>query len=130
MKVKDYLEGSEVQIVAGVYLIGIPKLNYAPKDFLAMLKIDQEITVIADKATVDVSHYQKVEGDWKLLTFNVVLPFELVGFLAEISTKLAEKGISIFVLSSYRTDHILIKEEQLTKAIEVLRNLGCLIVEG
>ncbi|MCK4310334.1 MAG: ACT domain-containing protein, partial [Methanomicrobia archaeon] len=57
------------------------------------------------------------------------LPFELVGFLAKISKVLADEKISIFAISAYSTDHILVKEKDLAKAIKKLENLGFIIEE-
>lgn len=62
----------------------------------------------------------KTEGNFRLLTFDIELDFNIVGFLAEVSRILAEAQISIFALSSFSRDHILIKQENLSKALKVL----------
>jgi hypothetical protein len=54
----------------------------------------------------------------------MTLPFNLVGFLAEISKALADENISVFVISAYSTDHILVKKRDLVKAIKKLKELG------
>jgi hypothetical protein len=59
----------------------------------------------------------------------MVLPFGLVGFLATVSKALADEGISIYVISAYSTDHILIKEKDILKAKKKLKKLGCKEVE-
>lgn len=46
----------------------------------------------------------EIEKDWKILTFDMVLPFGLVGFLAEVSKVLADEKIPIFAISAYSTD--------------------------
>ena len=53
-----------------------------------------------------------------------VLDFALVGILAKISSLLANAGISIFAVSTYNTDYILIKESHLQKAAAALRTNG------
>ncbi len=85
-----------------------------------------EITVVMDQSKVDecVDEVLAIERDWKIITFDLELPFELVGFIAKISTALAEEGISIFVISAYSTDHILVKEKDLPKAIKKLEKIG------
>ena len=85
-----------------------------------------EITVVMDQSKVDecVDEILAIERDWKIITFDLELPFELVGFIAKISTALAEEGISIFVISAYSTDHILVKEKDLPKAIKKLEKIG------
>ena len=52
------------------------------------------------------------------------LDFSLTGILAGITQPLAGHGISIFAVSTYDTDYILVKNEQLEKAIEILKNGG------
>lgn len=62
----------------------------------------------------------KTEGNFRLLTFDVELGFDVVGFMAEISRILSEAGISIVALSSFSRDHVLIKQQDLSKALKVL----------
>ena len=95
-----------------------------PIDGFAVIKDKNEITVILEESKLDHEDIIEANRGWRILTFDAVLPFDLVGFLAKISTALAEEGISIFVISSYSTDHILIKEEHLSKAIKKLESLG------
>ena len=60
---------------------------------------------------------------------NEQLEFSLVGILADLSTVLADAGVSIFVVSTYNTDYILIKQEQLDIALHALRRAGHLLDE-
>ena len=64
----------------------------------------------------------KTEGNFRLLTFDIELDFNVVGFLAEISRILAEANISIIALSAFSRDHILIKQADLSNALKVLGN--------
>ena len=48
------------------------------------------------------------------------LDFSLIGILSEISGILAKEKISIFVVSTFDTDYILVKEENFEKSIKVL----------
>ncbi|GEA14854.1 MAG: uncharacterized protein PWR22_2160 [Moorella sp. (in: firmicutes)] len=52
------------------------------------------------------------------------LDFSLTGILASLVTPLAKAGISIFAISTYDTDYLLVKEEQLGLAIRVLKQSG------
>ncbi len=63
------------------------------------------------------------EGPYSLITFDLVLDLSIVGFMSAISTALAESGVSIYPLSTYLKDHILVKSGDAQKAIEVLHNL-------
>jgi uncharacterized protein len=86
-----------------------------------------EITVIAKTGTVQKDSIFAEEAGWNILTFDMVLPFELVGFLAVVTKILADEKISVFALSSYSTDHILVKEKDLPKTIEKMAELGAII---
>lgn len=82
----------------------------------AIIKDKNEITCVVNQSKIkNNKNIIKSDKDWRILTFDTTLPFELVGFIAKISKVLAEEGISIFVISSYSTDHILIKNKNLKK---------------
>ncbi|GAH05008.1 unnamed protein product [marine sediment metagenome] len=88
-----------------------------------------ETTVIIEQSKYDDENVIEIEKDWKILTFDMVLPFELVGFLAKVSKVLADEKIPIFAISAYSTDHILVKEKNLTRAEKKLKELGCVVEE-
>lgn len=69
------------------------------------------------------------EDGWRALKIAGVLDFSLVGILAKIASLLAEQKISIFAVSTYNTDYILIKEDKLAKTISVLGDAGYTINE-
>jgi len=85
--------------------------------------------VIIEQSKYNDEDIIEVEKDWKILTFDMVSPFELVGFLAKVSKVLADEKIQIFAISAYSTDHILIKEKDLARAEEKLKELGCVVEE-
>ena len=67
---------------------------------------------------------EKVEEGWRALMVAGALDFSLVGVLAELSGALAKAGVPIVALSTYDTDYLLVKEEQLEKALAALRQRG------
>lgn len=66
----------------------------------------------------------KAERGWKALRVEGPLDFSLVGVLASIVGPLAEAGISIFSLATFDTDYVLLKNDKLPAAIEVLGRAG------
>lgn len=62
----------------------------------------------------------KIERNFRLITFDIKLDFNIVGFLAEITRILAEAEIPVFVLSAYARDHILVKQGNLGPALKAL----------
>ena len=65
----------------------------------------------------------RVDG-WRTFRIEGVLDFSLIGILSEISKILAENKIGIFVVSTYNTDYILVKKENLQKAQQALKAAG------
>ena len=63
----------------------------------------------------------KVESGYSCLKIEGVLDFSEIGILAKISTVLSENKISIFAVSTYNTDYILVKKEMINKTIDVLK---------
>ncbi len=75
-------------------------------------KTDAEISVVC--LTADVPHATLAREDgWRALRVAEPMDFGLTGVLAGISTVLAQAGISIFAVSTFDTDYILIKAENL-----------------
>ena len=69
----------------------------------------------------------RVEGPYTLITFDIVLDLSLVGFLSVVSSVLADEGVSIYALSTYLRDHILVKKVDAGRAVAALERLieGC-----
>jgi uncharacterized protein len=62
----------------------------------------------------------RIERDFRLITLDILLPWNVVGYLARITDMLAKAGISAGVLSSFSSDHLLIKQQDLGKVLRVL----------
>lgn len=65
-----------------------------------------------------------VDSGWRCLRVAEKLDFSIVGVIAAISSTLADANISVFVISTFNTDYVLIKECELKDAIQVLRAAG------
>lgn len=88
-------------------------------DFLSITKTEDELSIVCEEK--NVAEGIKYEGNWKILKIEGPLDFSLVGILAKISNLMAKNNISIFAISTYDTDYILIKLGNINKAIEVLK---------
>jgi uncharacterized protein len=64
------------------------------------------------------------ERDWRALKVLGPLDFSLVGILARLTAPLAAAGISLFAISTYDTDYLLVKEERLAEAVAALQQAG------
>jgi hypothetical protein len=64
------------------------------------------------------------EAGWRALTVTGPLDFALVGVVAGLTGPLAEAGVSVFVLSTYDTDHLLVRVDSLDLAVAALVAAG------
>lgn len=62
----------------------------------------------------------KMEAEFRLVTLDQTLAWDVVGYLARVTAILAAEGISVGVLSSFSRDHLLIKQNALDGALRVL----------
>lgn len=83
-----------------------------------------EVTLLLDETDFETMRVglreAKVEKGFRLLSFDIVMDFSVVGFLAFVSEKLANVGISIVALSAFSRDHLLVKQKDLAKSLKVL----------
>ena len=90
-------------------------------------KTDEEDSLVC--ATSDVpSNVVERDDEWKGFRIQGVLDFSLIGILTGIAEILAENGISIFAISTYNTDYVLMKKESYQKALDILGRTGYEIV--
>lgn len=99
--------------------------------FFFVGKTDEEISLVCLTSDVpsDVPDNTTDRADgWRTFRIEGVLDFSLIGILSEISKVLAENKIGIFVVSTYNTDYILVKKENLQKAQQALKATGYEVV--
>lgn len=66
-------------------------------------------------------------GPWRALKVAGPLDFDLVGVLSRLASPLAAAGISIFVVSTYDTDYLLVRDEALDDAVARLEDEGVVV---
>lgn len=86
-------------------------------------KTDEEISLVCETEAVPEDVLVRDDG-WRALRICGVLDFSLIGILAGISAVLAQAGVGIFAVSTYNTDYILFKEENLPRALAALEAAG------
>ena len=96
---------------------------------VSLVFLPGEVTLVLEiNLWHEISHrapYAKWEQGYQLLTLDITLPWDVVGYLARITEALAAQGISVGVISSHASDHLLIKENNMVSALKVLKKLGC-----
>ena len=96
--------------------------------FFAATRTDDELSLVLPDSVKIRS--DKSDPGWACFKVEGPLEFELVGVLAGISSILAQAGVSIFALSTFDTDYILIKREQVRAAKEALSSAGYQVRPG
>jgi hypothetical protein len=95
-------------------------------DLLALIQTRDELSVVCAERFVPPE--VRAERNWRAFQVQGPLEFTLVGVLASISVPLARAGISVFALSTFDTDYILVKEEALERAVHALSQAGFLVL--
>lgn len=86
--------------------------------FASVTKTSEEISVVCPQKFVP--DHVLCEKNWRALKVEGPLDFSLTGILASISTILAKGGISIFAVSTYDTDYVLVREKDMDSAVAAL----------
>ncbi len=90
--------------------------------FFALVRTDDELSVVCMDG--DVPEGIPVERNWRALKVAGPLEFSMVGVLASLAKPLSRAGVSIFVISTYDTDYVLVKEHTLTNTLSALQLAG------
>ena len=99
----------------------LPKWASGEK-FLTISRTQSELSVVSEEKWVPGETH--AERKRRLMQVEGTLPFSLTGVLAAIAGPLAEAEVSIFAVSTYDTDYVLVAENDLEKAIAVLEGAG------
>jgi uncharacterized protein len=87
----------------------------------------EELSIVCEAVRVPPDVRQ--QGGWRLLQVAGPLDFALTGILNRIAAPMADAGVSIFALSTFDTDYVLVSETDLGVAVARLRDSG-IIVSG
>lgn len=96
----------------------------AGAQFTAVVSSDLEVTVVCDKDRLEDPAWADdalaVDVGWLRITFPGPLPWEQVGFLADVAGRLAGAQIPFTSISGFTTDHVLVRAAQADLAVRVL----------
>src|SRR5262245_3119086 len=90
--------------------------------FFSVTKTPTELSVVCESAAIPSS--VRAERGWRALRVKGPLDFELTGILAGLAVPLANAGSSIFAISTFDTDYILVRERDVPTAVAELRSAG------
>ncbi len=92
----------------------------------SLTQTPQERSLVLPEAAIPPSAVAVSRG-WRALAVEGPLDFSLVGILASLSTTLAEAGISLFALSTYDTDLLLVAQTDAARASRALEAAGWVV---
>ncbi len=100
---------------------GIPDWALA-SSFFSLTRSAEELSVVCPQNLVPEGIRRN--AGWRCLKVEGPLDLSEIGVLASLTGPLAEEGISIFAVSTYDTDYLLVKKNDLKKAVTVLSQKG------
>ncbi len=90
--------------------------------FLSITKTAQELSIVCEERLIPVD--TPCEKDWCYIGVVGTLDFSLTGILSSLALSLAQAKISIFAISTFDTDYVLLKRKDLSSAVDTLKRSG------
>lgn len=90
--------------------------------FYSISRTAEELSIVCGQDSVPEG--VTCERGWRCLRVVGTMPFSVVGVLASLTVPLADTGISVFAVSTFDTDYLLVKEGVWERAIEALVRYG------
>jgi hypothetical protein len=94
----------------------------AAGDFVSITRTGDELSIVVRQDAVPKGICS--ERGWCCLRVDGAIPFSEIGILAALTAALAESGVSVFAVSTFDTDYVLVKHKDLVVAAEALRGHG------
>jgi hypothetical protein len=96
--------------------------------FVTFSRTEYELSVVCREEIVPVG--VRKESGWRMFMVQGPLEFSLTGVLLSMAKPLANAGLSIFAISTFDTDYVLVKEEKVPEAERALTEAGhCVVAE-
>jgi hypothetical protein len=91
---------------------------------VSVIRTEDELAMVLPTARAGGFDAQRREPGWRLLTVRGPLEFSLTGIMAMLAGTLAAAGVALFAMSSFDTDHVLVKAGDLDRAVTAFREAG------
>ena len=89
-------------------------LDLAAAPLASVVRTGEELSIVCPAALVPEG--VQCARDWRAFRIAGVIDFALTGVLASVLNPLGEAGVGIFALSTFDTDYILVRTDQLSQA--------------
>lgn len=92
--------------------------------FLSITRTSEELSIVCEEGNVpDVI----ADRGWRCLKLAGPMPLDQTGVAAAFTRVLADAGVAVFVISTYDTDYVLVRDSTLDSAVAALRASGYLV---
>jgi hypothetical protein len=126
MKLTLQVLGGRFAVVRLASGAGLPWWAATSEGLLSVTRTADETSIVCEDRLVPGG--VQAERGFAALRVTGTVPFEATGVLASMAVPLAEGGVSIFAISTFDTDYLLIREASLDSAIRFLREAGHSVV--
>ncbi len=89
--------------------------------FYSITKTQDEISILIPES--DIIRTNQIDHGWRCIKILGPLDFKLTGVLASVTTPLAQAGISVLSVSTYETDYLFVKEQELKLSLTILSKI-------
>jgi hypothetical protein len=138
----ELLRRTKVDVLPGTFvLVGMrhadwlrllenPELSPRPESIFMLLRDAHEVTLLLEeddwRAMRHAARDARAEVGFRLVTLDIELQWDVVGYLARVTGILAAAGLSVGALSAFSRDHLLVRQDDLPA---LLRALGPHVAE-
>jgi len=89
-------------------------------EYVFLSRTSDELSVLCPTIIIPLS--VRSDRGWRCFRVDGDLEFEQIGVVSTVSTPLANAGISLFLVSTHDRDYVFLRQEKLTKAIEIYKD--------
>ena len=91
-------------------------------EFCSVTRTADELSVVCRECLV--LRNVRCDRGWRCFRVAGTMDFPMVGVVSSLATPLAQAGLSVFVVSTFDTDYLLVKETEIDTATAALRGAG------
>ena len=107
-------------------IVRLPPTDEMPKwtagQFVSITRTADELSIVCSETAVPVG--SQADRGWQCLKLEGPIPLKTVGVASEFTSLLAKAGVSVFLISTFDTDYLLVKGDAFEKAADALRGGG------
>ena len=119
--------GGDFAVVRLAPHAAVPDWVAGPPALVSLTRTSDELSIVLPAARVPTGF--RVEGGWSALKILGPIPFDAIGVLASFVAPLAKAEVSVFAISTFDTDYVLVKSAKLGEALQALERAGHVLVK-